>query len=62
MFSAQIGTLEHTTEFMFCMGKAEYVMQKRGLEDICMNASQIPHCVKNSKNKKNKIINARKPY
>lgn len=32
---------------MFCMGKA---MQK-GLEGICMNASKIPHCVKNTKKK-----------
>lgn len=41
---------------MCCMGKAMCVMQKKSLEDICMNASQILHCVKNSKNKKNKII------
>lgn len=41
---------------MFCMGKAMRVMQKRGLEGICMKASKIPHRVKNSKNKKNKRI------
>lgn len=32
---------------MFCMGKAMRVMQKRGLEGICMKASKIPHRVKN---------------